>query len=114
MVVNLTGAHPNPTRRDLEQEARKILSLVFWLLNHSCIFPGFMVSCSNFDFLKNGRDSSRGMVCLARAPARVAADLRPQSSASQSQRQELNMEIEIKRNGSQPSGKGSADWFTGS
>jgi quercetin dioxygenase-like cupin family protein len=39
------------------------------------------------------------------------AILRLQASTALTQRKELNMEI--KRSGSQPSGKGPADWFTG-
>jgi quercetin dioxygenase-like cupin family protein len=33
---------------------------------------------------------------------------------SSNERRRLNMDIEIKRNGSRPSAKGSIDWFTGS
>jgi quercetin dioxygenase-like cupin family protein len=41
----------------------------------------------------------------------IPAILRAQADTPSTQRKELNMEI--KRNGSQPSSKGPADWFTG-
>jgi len=41
----------------------------------------------------------------------VPAILRAQADTPSTQRKELKMEI--KRNGSQPSSKGPADWFTG-
>ena len=34
-----------------DHEARIEKLIAFWLLNHSCVSPGFMASCSNVDFL---------------------------------------------------------------
>src|SRR5687767_13212396 len=46
--------------------------------------------------------------------ARLVGESRASIERISTQSPELDMEIEIKRNGSQPSGKGPADWFTGS
>ena len=51
-------------------------------------------------FLKTGAASALSMPTLLHAQTQTATN--------------LTMEIEIKRSGSQPSTKGSADWFTGS
>src|SRR5688572_6978327 len=52
----------------IKQEAmkpgEKILFMAFWLLNHSCISRGFMVSCSSFDFFWSNFRRSRRLACI--------------------------------------------------
>jgi quercetin dioxygenase-like cupin family protein len=57
---------------------------------------------------------SRRQVIVATAGLAAFATTSASAETSNEQRRSSDMDIDIKRNGSRPAAKGSADWFTGS